>query len=154
MLGYYRAPDLTAKVIDSEGWFNTGDLARFEGDCLYIVGRSKKMINLYPAMVEALLNSHNDVQSAVVGRALNSNDELVVFVQLFRGSRVKPTDLMDFISPKLTSYHRPPKIIVVDTCPATSFGKVIERDFAGSRHSEGNGAATRATQLQRRTHLT
>jgi long-chain acyl-CoA synthetase len=39
--GNYRAPDLTAKVIDSEGWFNTGDLARFDGDCLYIVGRRR-----------------------------------------------------------------------------------------------------------------
>ncbi len=154
MLGYYRAPDLTAKVIDSEGWFNTGDLARFEGDCLYIVGRSKEMINLYPAKVEALLNSHKDVQSAVVRRALNSNDELVVFVQPFHGSRVKPTDLMDFIRPQLTSYYRPPKITVVDAFSATSTGKIIERDLAGSCHSEGNGAATRATQLQRRVHLT
>ena len=60
MRGYYRAPELTAKVIDSEGWFNTGDLARFEGDCLYIVGRTKEMIirsgfNVYPAEVEAVL---------------------------------------------------------------------------------------------------
>ncbi|MGY4464531.1 long-chain acyl-CoA synthetase [Bradyrhizobium sp. LB9.1b] len=42
MRGYYRAPELTAKVIDSEGWFNTGDLVRFDGDCLYIVGRTKE----------------------------------------------------------------------------------------------------------------
>ena len=44
MRGYYRAPDLTAKAIDPEGWLNTGDLARFDGDCLYIVGRTKEMI--------------------------------------------------------------------------------------------------------------
>ena len=48
MRGYYRASELTAKVIDSEGWFNTGDLARFEGDNLYIVGRTAEVINVYP----------------------------------------------------------------------------------------------------------
>jgi long-subunit acyl-CoA synthetase (AMP-forming) len=40
MRDYYRAPELTAKVIDSEGWFNSGDLARFNGNRLYIVGRT------------------------------------------------------------------------------------------------------------------
>src|SRR5207253_7576851 len=105
MLGYYRAPELTANVIDSEGWFNTGDLTRFDGDCLYIVGRTKEMIirsgfNVYPAEVEAVLSSHKDVvQSAVVGRAGDGNEEVVAFVQLMQGSRTQPSDLMVFISP-------------------------------------------------------
>ncbi len=43
MRGYYRSSDLTAKAIDADGWFNTGDLARFEGDCLYIVGRTRSI---------------------------------------------------------------------------------------------------------------
>ena len=140
MRGYYRAPDLTAKVIDSEGWFNTGDLARYDGDCLYIVGRTKEMIirsgfNVYPAEVEAILNSHEAVvQSAVVGRAVEGNEEIVAFVQLMQGSPVKPADLMAFINPQLTSYKRPSEIIVLDALPATSTGKILKHKLAESLH--------------------
>ncbi|MDP3692603.1 class I adenylate-forming enzyme family protein [Bradyrhizobium sp.] len=138
MRGYYRAPELTAKAIDSEGWFNTGDLARFEGDCLFIVGRTKEMIirsgfNVYPAEVEAVLSSHEDVvQSAVVGRTVDGNEEVVAFVQLLQGSAVKPADLMAFISPQLTSYKRPSEIIVLDALPATSTGKILKHKLAES----------------------
>ena len=75
MRGYYRDPERTASVIDADGWFNTGDLARFEDDILYIVGRTKELIirsgfNVYPAEVEAVLNEHPTVvQSAVTGRS-------------------------------------------------------------------------------------
>lgn len=142
MRGYYRAPELTAKAIDSEGWFNTGDLARFEGDCLYIVGRSKEMIirsgfNVYPAEVEAVLSSHKDVvQCAVVGRAADGNEEIVGFVQLLPGSRMTPADLMDFVRPQLTSYKRPSEIIVLDALPATSTGKILKHKLAESLRGE------------------
>src|SRR5712675_2020317 len=125
MRGYYRAPDLTAKAIDSEGWFNTGDLACFDGDCLYIVGRTKEMIirsgfNVYPAEVEAILNSHKDVvQSAVVGRAIEGNEEIVAFVQLMQGTTTNPDELMAYAAPQLTSYKRPSEIVAL---PATSTG--------------------------------
>jgi acyl-CoA synthetase (AMP-forming)/AMP-acid ligase II len=136
MRGYYRAPDLTAKVIDSEGWFNTGDLARFEGDVLYIVGRTKEMIirsgfNVYPAEIEAVLNSHKDVvQSAVVGRKVDGNEEVVAFVQLIAGSRVTPANLAAYIAPQLTSYKRPAEIILCDALPATSTGKILKHRLA------------------------
>jgi long-chain acyl-CoA synthetase len=138
MRGYYRAPDLTAKAIDSEGWFNTGDLARFDGDCLYIVGRTKEMIirsgfNVYPAEVEAVLSSHKDVvQSAVVGRSVDGNEEVVAFVQLIQGSKVTAADLTAFIKPQLTSYKRPSAIIVLDALPATSTGKILKHKLAES----------------------
>jgi len=153
MRGYYRAPELTTKVIDSEGWLNTGDFARFDGDCLYIVGRTREMISAFSANIEAILNSHKDVQSAVVGQALNGNGELVAFVQPFPGSRVKPTDLMDSIKPRLTSYIRPPKIIVVDVLPGSSTGKIREHELARCLHGD-RAAAKRAAKFQRRTHLT
>ena len=79
MKGYYRSPDLTAQVIDAEGWFNTGDMVRMEPDgALTIVGRSKELIirsglNVYPVEVEQALNAHPEViQSAVVGRTVRA----------------------------------------------------------------------------------
>jgi acyl-CoA synthetase (AMP-forming)/AMP-acid ligase II len=144
MLGYYRAPELTAKVIDSEGWFNTGDLARFDGDCLYIVGRTKEMIirsgfNVYPAEVEAVLSSHKDVvQSAVVGRAVDGNEEIVAFVQLLPASRTTPEDLMSFVRSQLTSYKRPSEIVILDALPATSTGKILKHKLAESLRGEGS----------------
>jgi long-chain acyl-CoA synthetase len=138
MRGYYRAPDLTAKVIDREGWFNTGDLARFEGDYLYIVGRTKEMIirsgfNVYPAEVEAVLSAHEAVvQCAVVGRAVEGNEEVIAFVELMPGSPVKPADLMAFVNPQLTSYKRPSEIVVLDALPATATGKILKHKLAES----------------------
>jgi acyl-CoA synthetase (AMP-forming)/AMP-acid ligase II len=138
MRGYYRAPDITAKAIDADGWFNTGDLARFEGEQMYIVGRTKEMIirsgfNVYPAEIEAVISTHPAVvQSAVVGRPVEGNEEIVAFVQLLKGSDVTAHDLMAHIAPQLTSYKRPSEIILMDALPATSTGKLLKHKLAES----------------------
>jgi long-chain acyl-CoA synthetase len=54
MKGYYKAPEETAAVLSQDGWFSTHDLARFEGEYLFIEGRTKEIIicsgfNVYPA---------------------------------------------------------------------------------------------------------
>jgi acyl-CoA synthetase (AMP-forming)/AMP-acid ligase II len=142
MRGYYRAPEATAAVIDADGWFNTGDLARFDGDILYIVGRTKELIirsgfNVYPSEVEAVLNEHPVVvQSAVIGRSVPGNEEVVAFVQLLPGSTVTPSDLMAHAARLLTPYKRPSEIIIVDALPAASTGKILKHclaDAAGDR---------------------
>lgn len=136
MRGYYRAPDLTAKAIDPDGWFNSGDLARFEADALFIVGRTKEMIirsgfNVYPAEVEAVLSTHSAVvQCAVVGRPVEGNEEIVAFVQLLKGSKATAQDLMAHVAPRLTSYERPSEIILMDALPATSTGKLLKHKLA------------------------
>ena len=44
MKGYFKAPELTAEVIDAEGWFHTGDIGEFEPEGqLRITGRKKEM---------------------------------------------------------------------------------------------------------------
>jgi long-chain acyl-CoA synthetase len=119
MQGYYRAPDLTAAVIDAEGWFNTGDLARMRDGALWIVGRSKELIirsgfNVYPPEVEAVLNAHPDVTlSAVVGCKVPGNEEVVAFVQLRSGAATAADDLAAFAGARLAPLqaagrdHRP-----------------------------------------------
>jgi len=136
MRGYYRAPEATAAVIDADGWFNTGDLARFEDDILYIVGRTKELIirsgfNVYPPEVEAVLNEHPSVvQSAVIGRPVPGNEEVVAYVQLLPGSIATPADLMAHAARLLAPYKRPFEIIVLDTLPAGSTGKILKHRLA------------------------
>jgi long-chain acyl-CoA synthetase len=132
MLGYYRAPELTAKAVDADGWFNTGDLARLDGDHLFIAGRSKELIirsgfNVYPAEVEAVLNSHARVaQSAVIGRAVPGNEEVVAFVQPLPGATVSVEELMDHAARQLAAYKRPAEIILLEALPAASTGKILK----------------------------
>ena len=96
MKGYYRAPEETAAAVDADGWFNARDLARLEGENLFIVGRTKDLIirmgfNVYPAEVEAVLNSHPEVvASAVIGRPTASDEEIVAFIQPLEGSTLAP----------------------------------------------------------------
>lgn len=134
MLGYYRAPELTAKALDSAGWFNTGDLARVTPDGnLYIVGRTKEMIirsgfNVYPAEVEAVLNAHElVVQSAVVGRPVEGNEEVVGFVQLLPGATITAEELRSYAGSQLAPYKRPSEIIMLDVLPAASTGKILKQ---------------------------
>jgi long-chain acyl-CoA synthetase len=136
MRGYYRAPEATAAAIDRDGWFNTGDLASFDGDVLFVVGRTKELIirsgfNVYPAEVEAVLNGHPAVvQSAVIGRAVTGNEEVVAFVQLLSGSTVKSADLMAYAARQLAPYKRPCEIIVLNALPAGSTGKILKHRLA------------------------
>jgi long-chain acyl-CoA synthetase len=142
MRGYYRAPDLTAKAIDPDGWFNTGDLAQFDGEYLYIVGRTKEMIirsgfNVYPAEIEAVLSTHDAVvQCAVVGRQVEGNEEVVAFVQLIKGSKATAQDLLAHLAPQLTSYKRPSEVILQDALPATSTGKILKHKLAESLRNQ------------------
>jgi len=135
MKGYYRAPEETAAAIDADGWFNTRDLARLEHGNLFIVGRTKELIvrfgfNVYPAEVEAVLNAHPGVvQSAVIGRSIEGNEEVVAFVQLIPGSSVTATDLAEYAARNLSPYKRPSHVLIVPAMPVTPTGKVIKDEL-------------------------
>ncbi len=74
MMGYWRQPEATAKVLDGEGRLHTGDLGRFdeEGD-LFLVGRRSDMIKsagerIFPGEIETVLRGSGRVlEAAVIG---------------------------------------------------------------------------------------
>ena len=137
MLGYYRNPELTAGVIDAHGWLDTGDIARQDASgALFIVGRAKELIirsgfNVYPAEVEAVLNAHPAVvHSAVVGRAVPGNEEVVAFVELAPGKSATPAELAAYVADELAPYKRPAEIVVVPSLPVAANGKILKHRLA------------------------
>src|SRR6202050_4950619 len=137
--GYYRAPEETAAAINSEGWFNTRDLARVEGGHLFIVGRTKELIvrfgmNVYPAEIEAVLNTHAAVvNSAVIGRAVQGaegGEEVIAFVQLSPGSSISAAELAEHAARNLAPYKRPSGILLVRELPLTPTGKVRKEELS------------------------
>ncbi|RKT24886.1 acyl-CoA synthetase (AMP-forming)/AMP-acid ligase II [Paraburkholderia sp. RAU2J] len=133
MLGYYRSPEQTRAAVTADGWLKTGDLARQDADgALHIVGRSKELIirsgfNVYPAEVEHVLNAHPQVvQSAVIGRAVEGNEEVIAFVELTAGATVTPADLIAWCGERLAPYKRPAELKVLAALPAASTGKILK----------------------------
>jgi len=136
MRGYYKNADLTARTINADGWLNTGDVVRIEGDgALTIVGRTRELIirsgfNVFPAEVEAVLNSHPAVlHSAVVGRARAGNEEVVAFVELVPGRKVTVAELLQFAAERLAPYKRPAEIVILPALPASATGKVLKQQL-------------------------
>ncbi len=73
MKGYYKRPDLTAQIIDSDGWLNTGDLGMLSQDYeIKIVGRAKDTIvllggeNIEPVVIENAVKKSLYIENAVV----------------------------------------------------------------------------------------
>ena len=82
--GYLNRPDLTAVLIDADGWLHTGDIGRLDDDgFLSVVDRKKELIitaggeNVPPAAVENLLVAH-----PLIGQALAYGDRRPYVVAL------------------------------------------------------------------------
>jgi len=131
MLGYYRAPEATAEVVDEEGWYYTGDLAVMdEQGYLRIVGRKKDMIirggqNIYPAEIENYLLSHEKIkEAAVVGVPGAVGGEAVwAFIILEDGAGMTAKEVLDYCRAGMEVYKIPDQVRFVQDFPRSAMNK-------------------------------
>jgi long-chain acyl-CoA synthetase len=136
MRGYFERPAETEKAI-VDGWFHTGDMARFDPDgYLYIVDRKKDMVlsggfNIYTKEVEQALLQHKAIADvAVVGVPDEIFGEAVVaFVELHAGELVNAEALVEHTKSLIASYKKPKFVYFVDALPRNALGKVLKTEL-------------------------
>jgi long-chain acyl-CoA synthetase len=137
MLGYHNQPDQTAQTV-RDGWYHTGDLARFDANgYVTITGRLKEIIirggqNIAPAEVEEALMQHPAVRDcAVVGLAHPHLGEIcAAFIVRADGAGAAGEALDEgalraHCAARLSGYKVPERFHLVAEIPRTGSGKIM-----------------------------
>ena len=122
---YHNEPELTAAVIDDEGWYHSGDLGRVdESGRLSFVGRLKDMLkvggeNVAAAEIETFLLSHPAVEIVQVVGAPDARyaEVAAAFVQLGAGQEATEQELIDFCRGRIATFKVPRYVRFVNDWP-------------------------------------
>jgi fatty-acyl-CoA synthase len=134
----YLEPKYDEGVFTRDGWFNSGDLGRFDPDgYLWLTGRVKDVIirgghNIDPSVIEETLLKHPDVLlAAAVSKPDAYAGELpIAYVQLVPGARAGAEAIREFASRHIPERAAAPKeIVVVEKMPLTDVQKPAKADL-------------------------
>ena len=132
MPGYWNNAEATAKVIDSDGWMHTGDLAIMRTDgCLSIVGRIKEMVirageNIFPREIEEFLHTIPQIAEAQVFGIPDElyGEQLYAWVRVKNNVTITSEQLKELCKGNLASFKIPKVFRIVNEFPMTASGKV------------------------------
>jgi len=133
----WNADASVTSVLNSEGWFRTGDLVRFDPDGeMFILGRGDDLIiqgghNINTRAVSELIERLSGVREcAVVGVPSDYLDqEAVACVALREGARLTSRDIIGYCRENLEMRAAPASVWFVDALPRNESGKVIGREL-------------------------
>lgn len=136
MKGYWQKPDETAKVLSSDGWLKTGDVAQMDELGFFrIVDRLKDMIlvsgfNVYPNEVETVIAGHEGVlEVGVIGEPDDASGEIVKAVIVKKDPSLDEAAIIAHCRELLTGYKVPRIVEFRDELPKTNVGKILRREL-------------------------
>ncbi|RJR41026.1 MAG: AMP-binding protein [Desulfobacteraceae bacterium] len=147
MKSYHRMPEATAKVLDGEGWFHTGDLGEMDDNgYVRITGRIKDLIQkdgieIRPAEVEeAILTMPDVVEVQVFGFTHpRTGREMAAWIKLKPGSRMREEEVTRFLEKRVAPDRIPGYVKFVSEYPMTRTGKVQKRKLKEMAEKEYGG---------------
>ncbi|EOB6559097.1 medium-chain fatty-acid--CoA ligase [Escherichia coli] len=133
-MGYFDEPELTARALDEEGWYYSGDLCRMdEAGYIKITGRKKDIIvrggeNISSREVEDILLQHPKIHDACVVAMPDERlgERSCAYVVLkARHHSLSLEEVVAFFSRKrVAKYKYPEHIVVIEKLPRTASGKI------------------------------
>ncbi|OUL83750.1 long-chain fatty acid--CoA ligase [Paraburkholderia hospita] len=140
MAGYWNRPDETAKVMTSDGFFRSGDIATVNDDgFVKIVDRKKDMIlvsgfNVYPNEIEDVVAKHPGVfEVAAVGVPDEHSGEAVKLYIVKKDDAITDADIFAYCKTQLTGYKRPRIVEFRKELPKSNVGKILRRELRDGR---------------------
>ena len=144
MMGYYKHPELTAEVLDSEGWFSTGDYGYInDRDEIVITGRKKNIIvlangkNIYPEAIEGYILRVPYITEAVVrGIKNDAGEETGLSAEIYMAEDPRPreqalADIRAELS-ELPGYKQISALTIRETPFEKTTSNKIKRNAAGT----------------------
>ena len=129
MMGYYKDPEGTAEVLDADGWFHTGDIARVEDDgYMYLTGRKKNVIildsgeNVSPEELEKLLVPCTEIQECIVKE---KDKKIVAMIYCAPEKQQTVQDFVTGVNRSLAMYKRMTVEFSAQPLPRNATGKLV-----------------------------
>ena len=130
--GYYGQPEMTAEVLDQDGWLHTGDAGFMDENGLcHFTARLKDIIirggeNISPGEVENAISGHPAVRDVKVYGVFEQpmGEEVAASVLLFPQAALTGDDLRVYLNGRLACFKIPKYIEFVSAFPLTGSGKV------------------------------
>ena len=133
-MGYFDEPELTARALDEEGWYYSGDLCRMdEAGYIKITGRKKDIIvrggeNISSREVEDILLQHPKIHDACVvampDERLGERSCAYVVLKAPHHSLSLEEVVAFFSRKRIAKYKYPEHIVVIEKLPRTVSGKI------------------------------